>query len=119
MINGREQTSYRVLLVDDNPSILDDYRTILSPEVCDNGLNELAESFFGSGQIDDRDETGDEQKIKASQFELYEADQGEKAIRLVRQSVAEDRPFALAIVDMRMPPGLGGLETIRRIWDID
>jgi len=31
------------------------------------------------------------------------------------QAVAEGRPYAMAFVDMRMPPGWDGLETIEHL----
>src|SRR5690606_27038348 len=31
----------------------------------------------------------------------------------------EGRPFSMAFVDMRMPPGWDGIETIARIWSVD
>src|SRR5262249_43812103 len=35
---------------------------------------------------------------------------------LVRKSIQKKRPYPLAFVDMRMPPGWDGIETIARIW---
>src|SRR5213075_148171 len=40
-------------------------------------------------------------------------------VELVRAARAADQPFALAIVDMRMPPGIDGLQTISRMWEHD
>ncbi|MAD80979.1 MAG: hypothetical protein CMJ50_09085, partial [Planctomycetaceae bacterium] len=34
-------------------------------------------------------------------------------------AVAENRPYALAFVDMRMPPGWDGLTTIEQLWKAD
>lgn len=52
-------------------------------------------------------------------YELVSAHQGEEAVELVRRSAADDLRFALAFVDMRMPPGWNGLETVERMWKID
>jgi diguanylate cyclase (GGDEF)-like protein len=52
-------------------------------------------------------------------FELDCADQGQAALTLVQLARNEDRPYAVAFVDMRMPPGWDGLETIERIWKAD
>ena len=38
---------------------------------------------------------------------------------MVEQAVAAGKPYALAFVDMRMPPGWDGVETIEHIWKVD
>ena len=34
-------------------------------------------------------------------------------------ALSDGRPYAMAFVDMRMPPGWDGLETIERLWAVD
>ena len=55
-----------------------------------------------------------EKELKA--FEIDSAFQGQEGLEKIRQALQEDRPYAMAFVDIRMPPGWDGLETIRRIW---
>ncbi len=38
---------------------------------------------------------------------------------MVVRALAENRPYALAFVDVRMPPGWDGVETIERLWQVD
>lgn len=100
----------RILLVDDNPAIHEDFRKILT--VNDTGASDLdqeAESLFGSPQA----------TASAPTFELESAMQGEEALQRVQEALAKGQPFAAAFIDMRMPPGWDGLETIRRIWQVD
>jgi signal transduction histidine kinase len=52
-------------------------------------------------------------------YEVESARQGQEALEMVRRTVGLDRPFALAFVDGRMPPGWDGVETIERLWQID
>ena len=52
-------------------------------------------------------------------FEIESAYQGQEGVALVQQALEEGRPYAMAFVDMRMPPGWDGLETIERLWAID
>ena len=52
-------------------------------------------------------------------FKLDNAFQGEDALRLVRQSLVDGKPYALAFVDIRMPPGWDGIKTIQQIWEVD
>jgi PAS domain S-box-containing protein len=57
--------------------------------------------------------------IETVQFELDSAYQGQEGLEKVRQALAEGRPYAVAFVDIRMPPGWDGVETIARIWEAD
>jgi len=49
-------------------------------------------------------------------FELSHAHQGEEAYGMVAEAEKSECPFALAFVDVRMPPGWDGVETASRIW---
>ena len=99
----------RILLVDDTPAIIADYRKILSANWSGQRL-EAAELFLGEQRS---------REVDLPVFDLVAANQGQEAVFLVEQSVAQGRPFSLAFVDMRMPPGWDGLETIERIWEVD
>lgn len=103
--------SNRILIVDDNPQIHEDIKKVLCPSV-----NELSEEFteleaalFGSFEP---------QKVSV-QYEINSAYQGLEACEIMTTAVQENNPYALAFVDMRMPPGIDGLETIKRLWAID
>ena len=37
----------------------------------------------------------------------------------MKQALSEGRPYATAFVDMRMPPGWDGVETIEHLWEAD
>src|SRR5208283_2874102 len=52
-------------------------------------------------------------------FELDSAYQGQEGLAKVTKALAEDRPYAMAFVDVRMPPGWDGVETIERLWEVD
>jgi signal transduction histidine kinase len=93
----------RILIVDDNPRIHEDFAKIFEPRR-NAALDDLAADLF------DEEPT----KTEAAYFTLHHALQGAEAVELVRTS----GPFAVAFVDMRMPPGIDGLETIERMWEI-
>ncbi|MEB0045000.1 MULTISPECIES: putative bifunctional diguanylate cyclase/phosphodiesterase [unclassified Pseudomonas] len=102
------RTNRRILIIDDTPSIHEDFRKILAPDV--QGEQNLAgaeEALFGT-QPPDR-----------LTFELDSAYQGQEALELVKRAKAEGRPYAMAFTDMRMPPGWDGLETIEALWKAD
>jgi len=57
-----------------------------------------------------------------AEFDPYEIDsafQGDDAVGLVSRPLAEGRPYAVAFVDIRMPPGCDGIQTIRKMWEFD
>jgi CheY-like chemotaxis protein len=100
----------RVLLVDDNPSIHDDFRRILGPSNRNNDVDTDASELFGA-------KTGS--AITAAEFELDSAHQGQDARDMVAAARTCGHPYALAFVDMRMPPGWDGLVTINKLWEVD
>ncbi len=50
---------------------------------------------------------------------MESAYQGEEGVELVRAALDKGQPYAMAFVDMRMPPGMDGLETIIKLWELD
>src|SRR5579859_1468476 len=51
-------------------------------------------------------------------YEVDYATSGEQALEIVRRGVGSDEPHALAFVDMYMPQGWDGVETITRFWEV-
>ncbi len=104
----------RILLIDDNRDIHRDFRKILSGgeagSPAEGALRDAEEALFGDDEPDS--ETIDE-------FELDSAYQGQQALEMLSQSLADGRPYAVAFVDMRMPPGWDGVETIQHLWEAD
>lgn len=104
--------SPRVLIVDDDRNIHTDYASCLRDTRRDSQrLVELRGQLFGwkFGQESNESMT----------FQIVHAYTGLEGIESVRTSVESGERFALAFVDMRMPPGLNGVETIAAIWAID
>ena len=106
-----EAINRRILVIDDQESIHDDFRKILGGGGRSGaGLDEARSAFFGEtstarmGEID---------------FQVVTTDQGEQGIETQASALRQGAPFALAFVDVRMPPGLDGLQTIKRLWRDD
>src|ERR1700740_173282 len=105
---NQEAENRRILVIDDNPSIHEDFRKILGPVdaklAIELGATEAA--LFG------------EEPVVATglSFEIHSAFQGREGLDKVRAAFAADKPYAVAFVDVRMPPGWDGIETISRIW---
>ncbi len=96
----------RILVIDDNPSIHSDFRKILCPAIEGEALNSARAALFGDAPT---------MPIKVP-FEIDSTDQGQKGLGLVDSARRDGQPYALAFVDMRMPPGWDGLETIEHLW---
>ena len=102
----------RLLIIDDNPAIHEDFRKILVPaEVPENacGIEEDEAAIFGDAPA--ATSTG-------VSFEVDSASQGQEGLDLIRRALQEKRPYTMAFVDVRMPPGWDGIETTRQIWAV-
>jgi signal transduction histidine kinase len=97
----------RILIIDDNASIHADFRKILGPEQDQNvGLNRAKALLFGESPA----------APPHSGFVIDSAFQGREGLAMVKQAAEEGDPYALAFVDVRMPPGWDGVETISHLW---
>ena len=103
--------NHRILVVDDNEAIHEDFKKILAApaSAAASEVDQLASALFG------------EEKPAEAQIEFYltHAMQGQEALDLVQKSLARDQPYAMAFVDVRMPPGWNGIETVEKIWGIE
>ena len=99
----------RILLIDDNRSIHKDFVKILRSDDVVEGLAENEKALF-----DDVAEPSCQM-----QYEVESAYQGQEGLEKVLEGLSNGRPYAMAFVDMRMPPGWDGLETITRLWQED
>ncbi len=52
-------------------------------------------------------------------YETMCARDGAQAIRMYRKALETDKPFNLVILDLTVPGGIGGLEAIKKLVDID
>jgi diguanylate cyclase (GGDEF)-like protein/PAS domain S-box-containing protein len=100
-------TRYRLLIIDDNESIHDDLKKILLQQDDDSELSADENLLFGTTR-----ETGTE-------FEVDSAFQGQEGLDFVVRAQSSRASYALAFVDVRMPPGWDGIETIRQLWRAD
>jgi two-component system, NtrC family, sensor kinase len=109
MIEAVANRVFRVLIIDDSRNIHEDFRKVLGRQV-ENSVSQLEAEIFGDAP------TSSDPGIS---FELDSAYQGEEGVALVRAAARENRPYSVAFVDMRMPPGMDGLGTIVKLWEAD
>jgi two-component system, NtrC family, sensor kinase len=104
-----QNTNRRVLIIDDNQAIHADFRKILCPSQTTVVLDRVEASLFDAPAAPTGSVT----------FEVDSAMQGKEGLERVQQAVQAGRPYALAFIDVRMPPGWDGIETTARIWKDD
>jgi diguanylate cyclase (GGDEF)-like protein len=103
--------AFRLIVIDDNPSIHEDYKKVLNTNGVDNEITSMEEVLF--------DKNSSEEKQEFPTFKIDSAMQGEEGVKKIKGAAASGNPYALAFVDIRMPPGWDGLKTIRNIWKVD
>lgn len=108
----------RILIADDNKDIHEDIRYILdsSSEKIDDyeETRLLKEELFGESSISGKTEATVDVK-----YRIDDAFQGDEAVRMVQAAVNAGDPYSLIFMDVRMPPGIDGIEAIEQIWKID
>lgn len=101
------ERNLRILVIDDNRAVHEDFHKILcGGQDANASLTAAEESLFNAPA----------HSVKVPPFELDSAYQGEEGLAKLRQAAAAGRPYAMAFVDVRMPPGWDGVETTARLW---
>ncbi len=100
--------SYRILVIDDNPSIHTDLDRVFESEAAST-VGEAERVFFGEPAP----------PTVVAEYELAHAMQGQDGLDLLLAAKQAGREFDVAFVDMRMPPGWDGVETILQLWEAD
>jgi CheY-like chemotaxis protein len=105
-----ERAIPRILVIDDNRAIHDDFKKILAPRGATADTLAASEAaLFGEPS----------ESAAQPQFEVDFASQGAEGAMLIGTARSRNEPYALAFVDMRMPPGWDGVETTAKIWELD
>jgi diguanylate cyclase (GGDEF)-like protein/PAS domain S-box-containing protein len=100
---------FRILIIDDNVEIHHDFIKVLT-NTDSHELEDLKHEIFG---------TNNSHNTELPYFEIDIASQGQEGVHKIIEAIKQKKPYALAFVDIRMPPGWDGVETIKHIWEID
>ncbi|HWD93192.1 MAG TPA: ATP-binding protein [Verrucomicrobiae bacterium] len=98
----------RLLIIDDNQAIHGDFAKILGSGSSENGMAEFEAAAFGAPTV----------STSRNSFDLSSAFQGQEGLQMVQRALDENRPYAMAFVDIQMPPGWDGVETAMKIWEV-
>ena len=102
------QAINRVLIIDDHRFVHEAFRRVLEVGLgAEPDLRALHQTLFGTPAPENSDPI----------FKVDAALTGEEGLGLLRKSLEEEQPYAVAFVDMRMPSGWDGLETVARLWE--
>lgn len=102
---------FRIIVIDDNTEIHKDFIKVLT-KTAKNELEDLAQQLFDTANVNS-------DSLVLPHFKIDTATQGQEGAALIEKATREQEPYALAFVDVRMPPGWDGIETIKHIWAID
>src|SRR5213594_315283 len=109
MSDSSHHRNRRILVIDDNRAIHDDFRKILAANCTGpSALAAFESALFGAVSLNNI----------LPRFEIHSAYQGLEGFERVKQARSEHRPYAMAFIDVRMPPGWDGIETTARIWEV-
>lgn len=100
----------RILLVDDNEAIHADFHKVFEMPSIDTEMEDMELLLFNQVKTHQEPSPG---------YIIDSAFQGAEALERVKNAMNEGKPYALAFVDVRMPPGWNGVETIKHIWMAD
>jgi CheY-like chemotaxis protein len=101
----------RILVIDDNPAIHQDFRKVLSTVASTGHLEADEKALFG-------DSAAQAPAHGTGGYEIDAALQGPEGLEMVMRANRNKRPYAVVFVDMRMPPGWDGVETIERVLQV-
>lgn len=104
----RSDWNNRVLIVDDQEEIHQDFEEMLRSNLGDSTSDNLARAF---GSVVEESFLPD--------FQIFHTSNGEEAYKKIKESKDTKTPIAVAYIDIRMAPGWDGVETARKIREID
>ena len=110
----RTDWNNRILVVDDQEEIHDDledmlnFNTMKATRNSESETETLVDLFLNESK-----------KSYLPDFEILHAASGEQACEIVKASKESNCPIAVGFIDVRMPPGIDGIEAIRQIRQVD
>jgi len=101
----------RILVVDDDPKILDIFKAVLKNHNNDQAVNPLNALLTENDPL--------VSNYKHRYFSVDVAQQGEQAYQMIKQAISDKEPYAVLFTDMRMPPGWDGIRTAQEVRKLD
>jgi two-component system, cell cycle sensor histidine kinase and response regulator CckA len=109
MSTPENNNASRILVIDDNAAIHEDFRKVLGAQTSSSSrLTNVENALFGEPSS----------SVERATFRIDSAFQGQEGLELVKKALEAGDPYSMAFVDIRMPPGWDGVETIEQIWKV-
>lgn len=105
-----------IMIIDDNPAIHQDFIKVLTASNANSELNDFDKELFEETHNSVRSDTATNYLPK---FIFNTASQGKEAVKKIKKDLKKGVHYSLAFVDIRMPPGWNGIETIQHMWELD
>jgi diguanylate cyclase (GGDEF)-like protein len=118
-VSDRSRSPIRVLVVDDEADVRDAYRQILLEADVTRDLAAFRDLRTRLFRKPDDAAAPQPSAARAATFDPVFRDGAESAVAAVREALAQEQPFAVVFLDMRMPPGPDGVWAAARIREID
>src|SRR5579872_2041248 len=113
MTSIREREPYRILVIDDNDAIHDDFRKSLTLRRNTVKFSSTKAALFGQVIAEDLANSS------VSRLDIDSALQGQEGFNKLLQALRDGRPYQIVFVDMRMPGGWDGVETVQKLLQAD
>lgn len=113
-MNQVPSNNRRILIVDDDASVHHAYTRALAHRQTETDVDAMEDALFGDGEASGK-QTSHLDDVK---FEVDHAYQGQEALAKLEDAIKQGHPYVAAFVDMRMPPGWDGVETIEQMWRV-
>lgn len=112
-MNGQQrQDCIKILIADDDESVLECYREAFTETESTremHALDALSAELFELDSV----------SVEEPRFKVTACSQGADAVTLVKEATHDGQPFDVVILDVRMPPGIDGVETGSQIREMD
>lgn len=108
-----------IMIIDDNIAIHQDFIKVLTTSTADKELSTMDELLFGQEDTALNELNKNNPHHSLPKFILDTASQGREGVEKIKRALEKGEHYALAFVDVRMPPGWDGIETITRMWEVD
>ncbi len=106
-----ERRKLRVLIADDESAIVRIYSIGLQ--------HYFAPDPDSSGLVHDRGYLDEMEDDDRPSIEITVCQQGTEAVKLCREASESDSPFDVVVLDIRMPPGMDGIEAATEIRELN
>lgn len=106
----------KILIVDDDPEVLGTFETILVEQETTKA-SELVKFLTELAIEENEGELIVEEAM--DNFELHTADSASGAIEIFKKAIKENNPFSVVFMDVRIPPGINGLECAQQLRGLD